>query len=103
MTHLDTKRPHDSLVRIPRLDEETIARYRKMQPHEKIAISFRLNEEVPDRIAMLLRQRFPKWSEQRVQDDVARRILHGLLDAGLAEENPMDEVIHRFSRFSQIK
>jgi hypothetical protein len=75
------------LGHVPRLDEATIASYRKMQPHEKLAICFQLNQEMRERIAKLLRKRFPNWSERMVQEDVARRILHGLLDAGLAEDH----------------
>lgn len=84
---VDLKQLKDALDRTPLPDDETVAKYRAMQPHERIAICFKLNQEMRERIATLLRQRFPNWPEHMVQEDVARRILHGLLDAGLAEDH----------------
>jgi hypothetical protein len=83
----DLQQLAESHDKIPRLDEETIARLRAMQPHERIAICLKLNQEMRERIAMLLRRRFPNWPDQMVQEDVARRMLHGLLDAGLCEDH----------------
>ena len=69
------------------LSEAAIEMYRALSGCERLAIVFRLNNDMRNRIAALLRKRFPEWTEQNVQQEVARRMLHGYFDAGLVADH----------------
>jgi hypothetical protein len=58
-------------------DDRIAAVLREKTPMERVALSLQAGRLVRRVIAAGLRDRHPEWSEEEVQRETARRILHG--------------------------
>ena len=66
-----TEPDHDRLAH-----ERQVAIYRAMTPRERLEQALRMNRSMRDLMATGFRDRHPEWTEPRVRQAVAERILH---------------------------
>ena len=62
------------------MDEEMAAVYRRMTGGERLRIAFGLFASARRMLASHLRSEHPDWDEVAIQQEVARRISHGVVD-----------------------
>ena len=64
-----------TLPKIDEIDDVSIASLRRKSPAERIQMAAEANETARLIVAGGIRHRHPEWSERRVQEEVARRML----------------------------
>lgn len=64
-------------LRIERLDPAIVAILRKKTPAERLAMAFASHRMVKLRLAGHFRTLHPEWTDEQVQDAIARRLLRG--------------------------
>jgi hypothetical protein len=68
------------------MDPMMIEILRSKTPAERLAIACGMWESARTMIGGTVRQQHPEWSEQRVNEEIARRISHGLVDPGVVND-----------------
>jgi hypothetical protein len=65
------------------MDPMMVEIMRNKTPAERLAIGCRMWESARVIIGGMIRQQHPKWSEEAVNREIARRISHGAVDHGV--------------------
>jgi len=66
---------HSSQIEAP--EESVVEVLRRMTPGERLAVANRMWVSARTAVDQIVRSDHPQWSEQQLQQEIARRMLHG--------------------------
>jgi len=66
---------HSSQIEAP--EESVVEVLRRMTPGERLAVANRMWVSARTAVDKIVRSEHPQWSEQQLQQEIARRMLHG--------------------------
>jgi len=61
------------------LDDQMVKVLKAKRPQERLAIAFNMWSFAKNQLINYLTDLHPEWSKERIQKDVARRLLHGAI------------------------
>jgi hypothetical protein len=64
-----------SRIEVP--DDAVVELLRRMTPAERLALANRMWVSARNAVDFIVRRQHPEWNDQQLQQEVARRILHG--------------------------